>query len=163
MTSTERPAGKTAAQRVDHDLEAAIPYLITRAGARMGGAFSKALKPYGLSLSEWRVCASLNHAPHQSLSELVAHSSVDMSALSRIVDGLVEAGLLVRERSSTDGRAIRISLSETGIELTQLIIPLAQRYEEVALSDFAPAEVKVLRTLLRRLYANAAPLVDGPA
>ena len=48
----------------EHDLEKAIPFLLARAGARMGNAFAKALKPYGLSLSEWRVCASLQHTRH---------------------------------------------------------------------------------------------------
>ena len=29
-----------------HDLERAIPFLLARTGARMGNAFSKALKPF---------------------------------------------------------------------------------------------------------------------
>ena len=55
----------------DHDLEKAIPSC-WHAQARMGNAFAKALKPFGISLSEWRVCASLQHASGQALSELAA-------------------------------------------------------------------------------------------
>ena len=142
----------------DHDLEKAIPFLVARAGARMGNAFSKALKPYGLSLSEWRVCASLQHTPNQTLSELSVHASADISALSRIVDRLAAAALVQREKCGTDGRAVRIALTPLGLDLTQQIIPLAQHYEAVALSDFSVAEVKTLRALLLRLYANATPL-----
>ena len=142
----------------DHDLEKAIPFLVARAGARMGNAFSKALKPYGLSLSEWRVCASLQHTPNQTLSELSVHASADISALSRIVDRLTAAALVQREKCGTDGRAVRIALTSLGLDLTQQIIPLAQHYEAVALSDFSVAEVKTLRALLLRLYANATPL-----
>ena len=142
----------------DHDLEKAIPFLLARAGARMGNAFAKALKPFGISLSEWRVCASLQHTPGQALSELAAHIATDLSALSRIVDRLVALDLVVRERCDADGRAVRIALSPLGEALTREIIPLAQHYEEVALAGFTAAEVKALRTMLLRLYTNATPL-----
>jgi DNA-binding MarR family transcriptional regulator len=142
----------------DHDLEKAIPFLLARAGARMGNAFAKALKPYGLALSEWRVCASLQHTPRQTLSELATHASTDLSALSRIVDRLVVHELVAREKCDTDKRAVRIALTERGLTLTCELIPLAQHYEAVATSDFSAAEVKTLRAMLLRLYANATPL-----
>lgn len=141
-----------------HDLEKAIPFLLARAGARMGNAFAKALKPYGLSLSEWRVCASLQHTPRQALSELATHIATDLSALSRIVDRLVVLGLVAREKCDADGRAVRIALSASGETLTRKITPMAQHYEFVALSDFSAAEVKTLRAMLLRLYQNASPL-----
>ena len=142
----------------DHDLEKAVPFLLARAGARMGNAFAKALKPFGISLSEWRVCASLQHSPGQALSELAAHIATDLSALSRIVDRLVALDLVVRERCDADGRAVRLALSATGESLTREIIPLARHYEEVALAGFTAAEVKALRAMLLRLYRNATPL-----
>jgi MarR family transcriptional regulator, organic hydroperoxide resistance regulator len=144
---------------IDHDLEQAIPFLVARAGARMGNAFAKALKSFDLSLSEWRVCASLQYAPRQTLSVLALHASTDLSALSRIVDRLGERRLVTRKRCGDDGRAVRIALSRSGLALTRRIIPLARHYEAVALSDFSAAEIKTLRKLLRRLYVNAAPLV----
>lgn len=145
--------------KVNHDLEAAIPYLVARTGSRMGNAFSKALKPYGLSLTEWRVCASLGHTPHQRLSELVVRACVDMSALSRIIDRLIEQGFVRRERSEEDARALQLSLTEEGAALAREIVPLAQHYEAIALNCFTKAEVKVLRTLLDRLYENTEVLV----
>jgi len=144
---------------LDHDLEQAIPFLVARAGARMGNAFAKALKPFELSLTEWRVCASLQFAPRQTLSELALHASTDLSALSRIVDRLVLRRLVVRERCGDDRRAVRIALSRAGLSLTRRIIPLARHYESVALSDFSAAEVRTLRHLLSRLYRNATSLV----
>lgn len=143
----------------DHDLEEAIPFLLARAGARMGNAFARALKSYDLSLSEWRVCASLRHAPRQTLSELATHASTDLSALSRIVDRLVVRRLVARERCDDDGRAVRIALTRAGIALTTKIVPLARHYETVALEGFSASEVRTLRAMLRRIYANATPLL----
>lgn len=145
-----------------HDLEKAIPFLVARAGARMGNAFSRALKPFGLSLSEWRVCASLQYAPRQSLSELSLQAASDLSALSRIIDRLEGYELVVRERSTTDGRSIRLVLTPKGIELTRRITPLAKQYESVALEGFTRDEVKSLRLMLVRLYENSAVLDEAP-
>ena len=142
----------------EHDLEKAIPFLLARAGARMGNAFSKALKPYGISLSEWRVCASLQHFPNQAMSELAAHIAADLSALSRIIDRLVTLDLVVREKCGADGRAVRLVLSSKGKVLTQRIVPLAQSYEAIALTGFSATEVKTLRAMLLRLYTNSMPL-----
>src|SRR5690242_8583341 len=75
---------------IDHDLERALPYLIARAGTRMGQAFSRELKRFDLSLTEWRICVALHHQPHQRLSELAAHTSTEPSTLSRVVEGLLQ-------------------------------------------------------------------------
>jgi len=143
---------------IDHDLERALPYLISRAGMRMGQAFSKELKRFQLSLTEWRVCVALHHKPHQRLSELASLTSTDPSTLSRVVDGLLQRGLLVRDRSDEDGRAVALSLTDSGRDLTQRIIPLAQLYERVSLSGLSTAQADALRDMLRIVYDNLAVL-----
>ena len=142
----------------NHLLDRAIPFLLARAGGRMGNAFSKALKPYGISLIEWRICASLQQTPSQTLTELAAHIAADLSAMSRTVDRLVALDLVAREKCVMDGRVVRIALNANGKRLTREITPLAQHYEAVALSDFSASEVKALRSMLLRLYKNATPL-----
>jgi DNA-binding MarR family transcriptional regulator len=142
------------------ELEQAIPFLLTRAGGRMGNAFAKALKPFGLNLSEWRVCASLLYVPHQTLSELSVHATSDISALSRIIDRLESQELVKREKSATDGRSIRIALTSKGEELALRIVPVAQQHESVILTGFTTSDVQVLRTMLLKLYENAGALDD---
>jgi MarR family transcriptional regulator, organic hydroperoxide resistance regulator len=140
------------------ELEKAIPFLMARATSRMGNAFSKALKPFGLNLSEWRVCASLLYVPRQTLSELSVHASSDISALSRIIDRLASQELVRRERSTTDGRSIRVVLTDKGEELALTIVPIAKHHESVALSGFTTADVRALRSMLLKLYENAGAL-----
>jgi DNA-binding MarR family transcriptional regulator len=142
----------------DHDLERAIPYLLARAGMRMGQSFSKELKQFKLSLTEWRVCVALHHKAHQRLSDLALHTSTDASTLSRVVDGLLQRGILVRDRSDEDARALALSLTEAGRDLTLRIIPLAQVYERVSLSGLTAAQAESLRDMLRMVYDNLAVL-----
>ena len=144
------------------ELEKAIPFLLTRPLGRMGNAFAKALKPFGLNLSEWRVCASLLYVPGQTLSELSLHASSDISALSRIIDRLEGQELVRRERSATDGRSIRVVLTKKGEELALRIVPAAKRHESVVLSGFTAGDIKVLRSMLLKLFENAGALDDLP-
>jgi MarR family transcriptional regulator, organic hydroperoxide resistance regulator len=146
---------------MDHDLEKAVPYLLARAGMRMGQAFSKELKRFGLSLTEWRVCAALHHKPHQRLAELATHTSAEPSTLSRTVEGMLQRGLLIRDRSGADARALAISLTPEGDALAERIIPLAQLYDRVALAGISAAQADLLRDMLGRIYSNMENLDPG--
>lgn len=157
-----RAANGAPSGAIDHDLERAIPYLLARAGMRMGQAFSKELKPFDLSLTEWRVCVALQHQAQQRLSELAAHTATEPSTLSRVVDGLLQRGLLVRERSDEDARALALNLTAEGRDLTQRIIPLAQLYERVSLAGLTSAQTEALRDMLRSIYDNLAVLDREP-
>lgn len=124
----------------------------------MGQAFSKEIRRFDLSLTEWRVCAALQHAPHQRLSQLAEHTSAEPSTLSRVVEGMLQRGLLVRDRSDEDGRALALSLTEAGRDLTLRVVPLAQLFERVALAGLNAAQADALRSMLRTVYANLAVL-----
>lgn len=154
-TATARPAGSRV---LDNDLENSIPYLIARAGVRMGQSFTRELKQFHITLTEWRVCSVLHHIPHQRLSEVAVNTSTEPSTLSRVVDSLMQRGFLIRDRSDDDARALALSLTAEGEALTQRLIPMAQLYERVSLNGFSAAQADQLRDMLRRLYDNMAPL-----
>lgn len=124
----------------------------------MGQSFSKELRQFKLSLTEWRVCVALHHKAHQRLSDLALHTSTDASTLSRVVDGLLQRGVLVRDRSDEDARALALSLTEAGRDLTLRIIPLAQVYERVSLAGLTTVQAESLRDMLRMVYDNLAVL-----
>lgn len=152
----------SATKQSVYDLQNAMPYLLARAGMRMGQAFTKQLRQFELTLTEWRVCATLHHRPHQRLSTLAAGTSTEPSTLSRVVEALMQRGLLIRDRSEEDGRAVALSLTPAGVALTERVIPLAQIYERVAMTGFTPAQADAMRDLLRRIYDNMTPLDPEP-
>lgn len=162
---TKKPAVKRAAKprttagpMLDNNLQNSIPYLIARAGVRMGQSFTRELRKFDMTLTEWRVCSSLGHKQHQRLSEVALNTSTEPSTLSRVVDGLMQRGLLIRERSGDDARALALSLTAEGIDITQRLIPIAQLYERVSLNGFTSAQADQLRDMLKQLYDNMAPL-----
>jgi DNA-binding MarR family transcriptional regulator len=143
------------------NLENALPFLLARAGMKMGLSFVKEIKPFDLSLIEWRVCAALHHESQQRLSDVAYHTSSDPSTLSRTVDGLIKRGLVKRERSDIDARALELSLTPLGLEFTEKIIPFAHLYEKVALAGFSEDEATLLREMLKKIYENMSSLDHG--
>lgn len=144
---------------MSHDLQQSIPYLIARAGIRTSQAFSNEIKQFGLTLNEWRVGATLRQQPDQRLSQVAEHTSIDASTLSRLVDAMAQRGLIVREKSREDARAMALRLSAKGEAVIDKVIPLAQLYERVTLAGIPPEQVQQLRDVLTRIFANL-DLVD---
>ncbi|MDB5965217.1 MAG: regulatory protein MarR, partial [Polaromonas sp.] len=71
------PSRASASVVLDNDLQNSIPYLIARAGVRMGQSFSRELRQFDMTLTEWRVCSALHHQPHQRLSEVAVNTSTE--------------------------------------------------------------------------------------
>jgi DNA-binding MarR family transcriptional regulator len=138
----------------DFDLERTLPYLLNRAGVRIGLSFSGEIARHDLALPEWRILASLLGREWQSLSELAAHTSAELSRVSRLVSGLEARGLLKRKASGVDARAVELALTARGRTLARQIVPLAQLYERVALAGMTAEEVETLKRLLGRVYEN---------
>jgi DNA-binding MarR family transcriptional regulator len=159
-TTSDQREPDLAGQATDFDLASTLPYLLNRAGVRIGAAFSEEIQHFGVSLHQWRILASLSHQAPQNVTELAAHTSIEVSTLSRIVTALVESGLLARVRSGEDARAVSLTLTPGGREAAERIIPVAALYERIALSGMSPDEVALLKQLLAKVYDNVISL--GP-
>jgi DNA-binding MarR family transcriptional regulator len=141
------------------DLGDYLPYLLNRAGTRIAGAFSAVVRDYGVTLPMWRVLAALNdRGEGMRIGHLSECTSIEISTLSRVVDGLERKGLVRRRRSADDARAVRVEPTAAGTALTARIVPVARHYEDAALAGFSEAEARQIKALLVRLYDNMAAL-----
>jgi len=135
-------------------LELYLPYLLNRAGARIAAAFNAEMRQIGASLQVWRVLAALREQDGQRMGDLSKTTSIEVSTLTRLVDNMEKDGLVARRREAGDARTISLHVTPSGRRLTQRIVPIAERYEAVALKGFTAAETAVLKKALRRLYDN---------
>ncbi len=131
-----------------------VPYLLNRAGARIAQAFSEEIRGLGTTLQAWRVLAALRDRDNQRVSELSDHTSIEISTLSRVLDGMQKQGLIARRRADDDGRVVTLHVTPAGRRLTDRILPVAERYERIAINGLSASETATLKRLLRRLYAN---------
>jgi DNA-binding MarR family transcriptional regulator len=105
-----------------------------------------------LSLNQLAVLGTLRRSGELTLGELAAVERVKPPSITRAVNSLVEAGLVVRRPSETDGRLVMVDLTPQARELLdeesrRRDLWLAQRLDELATAD---------RELLKRV----APLLD---
>ncbi|MGD9885990.1 MAG: MarR family winged helix-turn-helix transcriptional regulator [Reyranella sp.] len=135
-------------------LDSYLPYLLNRAGARIATAFGEEVRPLGATLQMWRVLAALRERDGRRMGDLSATTSIEVSTLTRLVDAMEAKGVVARRRAADDARAIVLFVTPAGRRLTQRIVPIAERYEQVALAGFSDAEAERLKAALRRLYAN---------
>jgi len=135
-------------------LDSCLPYLLNRAGSRIAAAFGEEMRPLGASLQIWRVLAALREQDGRRMGDLSRTTSIEVSTLTRLVDNMEKAGLVERRRDAGDARAVALHVTAAGRRLTRRILPIAERYETVALKGFTPAEQEVLKRALRRLYDN---------
>ena len=135
-------------------LDSFLPYLLNRAGARIATAFSDEVRPLGATLQMWRVLAALREQDGRRMGDLSETTSIEVSTLTRLVDSMEKKGLVARRRDAEDARAVLLHVTPAGRRLTQRILPIAERYEKVALAGFNAGEADILKAALRRLYAN---------
>jgi DNA-binding MarR family transcriptional regulator len=139
-------------------LDGYLPYLLNRAGARIATAFALEVRPLGATLQMWRVLAALRERDGRRMGDLSATTSIEVSTLTRLVDSMERKGLVARRRSAPDARIVTLQATPAGRRLTRRILPIAERYERVALKGFDAREAEALKTALRRLYANMGAL-----
>jgi MarR family transcriptional regulator, organic hydroperoxide resistance regulator len=136
------------------DLFNYLPYLINRAGVRVATMFTQEVKPFDVTVQEWRVLAALSFNGPQRMSGLADLTSIDRTTLSRLVTRMEQGGFVTRSRVEEDGREVHIGLSKKGAKTADGITPVAVRYEEIALDGFTDEEAKALKEMLKRVYGN---------
>jgi DNA-binding MarR family transcriptional regulator len=136
------------------NLQEFLPYLLNRAGLRVGLMFSRDIEAFDVTLPMWRVLIELWYNGDHRLGELSERTSIDISTLSRLLVAMQRKNLIVRRRSGLDGRALSLTLTPRGLALTEKVAPYAVRYEGVAMKGMSAREVATLKNLLKRVYLN---------
>jgi len=113
----------------------------------------------GIPLSEYEVLVGLSEAPDRRLrmSELADFLHLSPSGLTRRLDRLVRAGLVVRERCPSDRRGSYAVLTNAGFERLVEAAPGHLRGVRHHFIDrFAPAELVELSEMLERVIETDA-------
>lgn len=131
-----------------------LPYLLNRAGMKIGLVFSRDVEPYGVTLPMWRVLIELWHKGDHRLGELAERTTIDLSTLSRLIVSMQRKRLVVRRRSGLDRRALSLALTEKGLELVEKVAPYALHYEQVAIQGLSESEIALLKRALRKVFEN---------
>ena len=83
------------------------------------------LATFGMAGAEFEVCLRLARSPEGLLrmSDLAAQTTLTTSGVTRVVDRLVERGLVSRQSCSTDRRSTYAVISQNGRDLLAQVLP----------------------------------------
>jgi MarR family transcriptional regulator, transcriptional regulator for hemolysin len=117
-------------------------------------AFGAALAEAGGSLSTWLVLASLRDGDPSTQVDLARAVGVEGPTLTRHLDTLEAAGLVERHRDTGDRRAVRVQLTDAGVQLHGVLLKTAMAFNERLAAGLTDAELKRIGDGLLRLAEN---------
>jgi DNA-binding MarR family transcriptional regulator len=131
-------------------LLAAVVDSLVQTSFQVIALLSRVAAEHELSLTQLRVLAILRDR-EPTMAELAAHLGLERSSVSGLVDRAVNRGLVRRDASEDDGRAVRVSLTPDGqrlagvgaAEIADLLAPMTR--------NLSQAEQKRLSVLLGKL------------
>lgn len=121
---------------------------------------NKLLAPHGLGLAQWAVLVTLWRNGPLGVKQIAELTGNAPPAVSRIVDRMVQNGLLVRQTDLQDRRAVVVGLSDQGEKLRDL----QTVYEEVnriLLADLSDKDAALLFELLERVQISGKGWLMG--
>lgn len=138
-----------------------LSYLLARASHQVSREFHARLKPYGLSVLEWRVLASLE-GDGLSLGELADAVLYKQPTVTKLVDRMVRAGWVRRSKVDGDRRKTRIRLAPRGRSIVRELLAKAKAHEAACLAGHKAPEIDALKRVLHELIARngAGPAPD---
>jgi DNA-binding MarR family transcriptional regulator len=143
--------------------EGATPgFLVWRLSMKWRVAVDRAVAPLGLTHAQYSLVASL-YGMHRagrrpSQRQLADHTGLEPLYVSKLARALEAAGLVERTRDPSDPRAVQLSLTEQGREVTRRAIKIVQGLLEQLLTPLGGLDGQRTKAFSREL----ATLLDVP-
>lgn len=131
-----------------------IGYLIKRAHSLLIDHLESVVAGNDLTFTQWVVLMYLRDGLAINATDLCSQLRHDSGALTRVIDQLEARGLVQRERSREDRRAVQLRLTDAGQTVVAALVPRVVDKLNFALRDFSKAESAELNRLLTKLITS---------
>jgi DNA-binding MarR family transcriptional regulator len=108
-----------------------LRYLILAAQREGSRLFAEQIRPLHLTPAQAEVLAVMHEAQPLSLIEVGERLVCETGSPSRLVDGMVKAGLVQRIPSTTDQRKVSLTLTEHGSQLYEQVMQVEQIFTQL--------------------------------
>jgi MarR family transcriptional regulator, organic hydroperoxide resistance regulator len=129
---------------------------------RYNQLFVKAMRPARVTVSRYRTLAILAELDELTVNELARHSSIERSALSRLLDQLEREALIVRRPHRADRRALQIRITATGRAAFAAMRPVRRAVLKRATEGITPGEIERMRTVIQLMLHNLDAAAGAP-
>ncbi len=125
------------------------------------GVVDRALKPLGVTRSQWWVLAFLSHADGKSQAALAEELGLGKVALGGLVDRLERARLVTRKLDKIDRRIKRVVLTKAGRNVIAEIRASVSQTEDQIRDRIGDADLEAAGRALRAMKENLLTML-GP-
>jgi DNA-binding MarR family transcriptional regulator len=136
------------------ELQAFVPYLLNQAMSRLDNNLRIALKPFDLSIHQWRVLFMVRFNGAVSIGDISAGTVMGQSTITRVADQLEAAGLARRDPMKNNNRVVLLSLTEKGEAVIDQVIPVVFAIHDGAIDGLNATEQQQLFHILQKLTSN---------
>lgn len=136
----------------DFELTSVVSHLLRRAHFRAEALFETEIgQAFGITPRQKALLISAYQHPGATVNELAERIALDRVSAAEMLSRLVQRGLLRRDRSTRDGRAWAVSITDEGIALLEEVMPHDAEVEKAVLAplppEYRPLFVKCLRLM----------------
>ena len=128
-----------------------LPALLAQASQLISSEFHLVVRKHGLSVSEWRVMASLAGGTPISIGRLAQVTVTKQPTVTRLLDRMEARGQVERLPHASDRRVTLVRITRKGATTMERLMELARDHELRVLEPFGPAYAEELKNTLRRM------------
>lgn len=125
--------------------------LLAQASHLISSEFHEVVRAHGLSVSEWRVLASLAGGEPISIGQLAQVAVLKQPTVTRMLDRMEARQQVERIAHDGDRRVTLVRITATGSRTVARLIALAREHEERVLAPFGLPRAEELKGTLRRI------------
>ena len=148
MFNPGRPVAPGANGRFVDDYLAA---LLAQASDLISSEFHEVVRSHGLSVSEWRVLATLAGSEPISIGRLAQVAVLKQPTVTRMLDRMEAKDQVERLAHDGDRRVTLVRITANGSRMVARLIALARDHEAKVLEPFGLAHAEDLKATLRRI------------
>lgn len=162
--SEDNPQGTTFGERIvpkDLDTNLRFGFLIHDVSRMRRIVVDRALKPLGITRSQWWVLAFLSRRDGMTQTALAADLDLTKVAIGGLTARLESAGFVERRSEERDARTRRIYLTRTGQKLVKTIREGVDAVESDILETLTNEELDVASQALLKIKARLIELIGS--
>ena len=139
-----------------------LSQLLARTSHQLSKEFLLAVARQGFTARQWRLLGTLWDEKSLTLTELADAILCSQSTTTKLVERLVELGLIDKQGDVADRRRFHVFITENGRRAIQPLIELALKLEAQTTRLLGVRRVSALKTELRSIIETAQRFTSSP-
>ncbi|MFR0713999.1 MarR family winged helix-turn-helix transcriptional regulator [Pseudomonas putida] len=133
----------------------AIGILLGRAALLKDRILDSHLESEGITAAQFKVLIIVTQYQVDTPAELCRYLGLDSGSMTRMLDRLVQKGLVERNRCALDRRQVRLALTSEGQRVANRLPEVGAAAMNELVGVLQPEELATLESLLAKLLVNA--------